>query len=101
MHHHTVATPTENSDQPDVDRNPIGSNPSLEKIIAISPSFGMKTMRQISVTIVTDSTDDAKNVPLNMEDRRPGLLSASASPSPITTSVGTENTTKTAVLRNA
>ncbi len=51
-------------------------------------------MRKISVTIVTDSTEDEKNRPRSKVDHRDELLSASARASPAIVSAGTVRRTK-------
>ncbi len=75
-------------------RNGTGGRPMSAERLAIKPPSGISTMRQISVTIVTDSTDDEKNRPRKTVDQREPLLRASASPRPVSVSAGTVSSTK-------
>src|SRR5271169_6552883 len=79
-------------------RNGTGGSPNEARTLAIKPPSGIRTMRQISVTIVTDSTDEEKNSPRRTAEKRDASLSASASASASMVSAGTVSRTNKQVF---
>jgi hypothetical protein len=87
--HQMVVMASAQSDQVGWLRNGIGSAPIACAVSPSSPASGASTNRQMSVTMVTDSTEEEKKMPRNTAAPRVARLRASASASASTVSRGT------------
>ena len=99
--HHKVAAAMAGMTSAGSERNGIGARPAACSPSAIRPASGVRMKRQISVTIVTDSTSDEKYTPRSTAANLVVRLSASASSSAIAVSGGTISRVKVSVLAKA
>jgi hypothetical protein len=82
-------------------RNGMGSRPSPCMISPIRPASGARMKRQISVTIVTDSTEEEKKRPRKIAAPRVALLRARARSKAMIVSGGTISSAYLKVLSSA